>query len=135
MTILAAIDDTMASAPIIETAEELATGLEQELLLLHVMPEENDETETRDALEEVVATVTTAVQDPTIRIVPETGKRDVPSGRIAASIMAVADEVDPEYLVIGSRKRTPVGKVLLGSVSQPVLLETDRPVVTVRQES
>ncbi len=134
MTILAAIDDTMASAPIIETAEELATGLDQELLLLHVMPEENDEETTREAVEEVVAASTEGL-DPTVRIVPEAAKRDVPSGRIAASIMAVADEVDPSYLVIGSRKRTPVGKVLLGSVSQPVLLETDRPVVTVRQES
>ncbi len=135
MTILAAIDDTMASAPIIETAEELAGGLEEELLLIHVMPEENDEAATRAAVEEVVAESTTTDRDPTIRLVPEAAKRDVPSGRIAASIMSVAEEVEPSYLVIGSRKRTPVGKVLLGSVSQPVLIETEMPVVTVRQES
>jgi nucleotide-binding universal stress UspA family protein len=45
----------------------------------------------------------------------------------------VAEELDPDYIVIGSRKRTGLGKILLGSVSKLVLANADTPVVTVEQ--
>lgn len=46
-------------------------------------------------------------------------------------ILRYADKVEAEYIVIGGRKRSPIGKALFGSTVQAILLEADRPVVTV----
>jgi len=51
------------------------------------------------------------------------------SGDTVSDILSVADEHDVESIVLGGRKRSPVGKALFGSVTQSVILETDRPVV------
>ncbi len=39
---------------------------------------------------------------------------------------------DAELLVVGIRHRNPVGKLLLGSVAQQVLLECPKPVLAVK---
>ncbi|MEW2482664.1 universal stress protein [Mycobacterium sp. NPDC049093] len=44
------------------------------------------------------------------------------------------DADDAELLVIGIRHRSPVGKLLLGSVSQQLLLECPKPVLAVKPE-
>jgi len=41
---------------------------------------------------------------------------------------------DAELLVIGIRHRNPVGKLLLGSVSQQLLLECPKPVLAVKPD-
>ena len=51
------------------------------------------------------------------------------SGEAAEDITDEAEELDADLVVLGGRKRSPVGKVLFGSVSQEVLLNTDYPVV------
>lgn len=53
------------------------------------------------------------------------------SGDPASELIEVADELDADLLCLSGRKRTPTGKVLFGSVTQSVILGTDRPVVTV----
>jgi nucleotide-binding universal stress UspA family protein len=47
-------------------------------------------------------------------------------------IVAYADSVDADLIVIGSRRRGPVLNALLGSVSRGVLHEARRPVLIVR---
>jgi len=63
----------------------------------------------------------------TIRAVDRTGPDD------RDPVDAVLDEIrdDPaiDRLVIGVRRRTPVGKAILGRVSQRLLLEADIPVL------
>jgi nucleotide-binding universal stress UspA family protein len=54
------------------------------------------------------------------------------SGDTVDEIVAVADSLDVEMIVIGSRGRGPFTSKLLGSVSQGVLSETRRPVLIVR---
>jgi nucleotide-binding universal stress UspA family protein len=51
------------------------------------------------------------------------------SGDPAEAIISTADELDADMIVLAARKRTPTGKVLFGSVTQAVLLGTERPVL------
>jgi hypothetical protein len=51
--------------------------------------------------------------------------------RTGAATLRVADSRDAQYIILGSRKQSPVGKALFGSVAQVVLLNTDRAVVIV----
>lgn len=46
-------------------------------------------------------------------------------------IMEVADEIDADRIIMCARKRTPVGKVVFGSVTQSVLLNAETPVTIV----
>ncbi|MFC4437252.1 MULTISPECIES: universal stress protein [Natrialbaceae] len=56
------------------------------------------------------------------------------SGDPASEIIRAADERDVDLICLSGRKRTPTGKVIFGSVTQSVILGTDRPVVTVSPE-
>lgn len=50
----------------------------------------------------------------------------------ADEILALATELHASLIVIGLRHRTPVGKLLLGSNSQQILLDATCPVVAVK---
>lgn len=50
----------------------------------------------------------------------------------AEQILEAAAEVEAELIVLGTRKRTPVGKFLLGSTIQRVILEAACPVLCVK---
>ncbi|TFV60628.1 universal stress protein [Mycobacterium sp. PS03-16] len=50
----------------------------------------------------------------------------------AEELLRVMDRPDAELLVLGIRYRNPVGKLLLGSVSQRLLLECQKPVLAVK---
>lgn len=50
----------------------------------------------------------------------------------AEDLVNVADEVDAELIVIGLRRRSPVGKLILGSNAQRVLLDAPCPVLAVK---
>ena len=52
-------------------------------------------------------------------------------GSVAGAILDVADELDAEAIVLGSRGLTGVKSLLLGSVSHAVLQHADRPVIVV----
>jgi nucleotide-binding universal stress UspA family protein len=52
----------------------------------------------------------------------------------AEELLKAVGRADAELLVIGIRHRSPVGKLLLGSVSQRVLLECPKPVLAVKPD-
>lgn len=56
-------------------------------------------------------------------------------GNAAEAILNVADEHDADQIVLAGRKRTPTGKVLFGSVTQSVILDTERPVLVCSAEA
>lgn len=61
----------------------------------------------------------------------EAGVKVEQSSRIgdpATEILAAADERDVDSIVLGGRKRSPFGSLLFGSVSQAVVLDSERPV-------
>jgi nucleotide-binding universal stress UspA family protein len=47
-------------------------------------------------------------------------------------ILKLANELNAELIVIGLRRRTPVGKLLLGSQAQTILLQAECPVLAVK---
>jgi nucleotide-binding universal stress UspA family protein len=53
---------------------------------------------------------------------------------VAEEIVGVARETGAELIVIGLRHRSPVGKMLMGSVAQQVLLGAEGPVLAVKPE-
>lgn len=62
-----------------------------------------------------------------LRTVP---KRDDP----ADDILDAVEHDDVDLVILGIRKRTPIGKILLGSTSQRVAIEAPVPVVMVKPE-
>lgn len=50
-------------------------------------------------------------------------------GDAVRAILNVAKEHDADQIVLAGRKRTPTGKVLFGSTTQSVILDTERPVL------
>jgi nucleotide-binding universal stress UspA family protein len=54
------------------------------------------------------------------------------SGVAADEVLRVAQEADASVIVIGLRKRSAVGKLLMGSSAQRILLDADRPVLAVK---
>lgn len=49
-------------------------------------------------------------------------------------LLTAMDRAEAELLVIGIRHRSPVGKLLLGSVSQQLLLDCPKPVLAVKPQ-
>lgn len=52
----------------------------------------------------------------------------------ATDLLSVAEEESAELIVIGLRRRSPVGKLIMGSVAQTVLLDANCPVLAVKAE-
>lgn len=50
----------------------------------------------------------------------------------ANEVLEAAEEHQADLIVIGLRRRTPVGKLIMGSTSQRILLEADCPVLAVK---
>jgi nucleotide-binding universal stress UspA family protein len=50
----------------------------------------------------------------------------------ATDLIAVAEELDALLIVIGLRRRSPVGKLIMGSSAQSVLLDATCPVLAVK---
>ncbi len=53
------------------------------------------------------------------------------SGDPGAEIVAAATSIDADVICVSGRKRSPAGKAAFGSVTQQVVLSSDRPVLTV----
>ncbi|WP_254521428.1 universal stress protein [Natrinema caseinilyticum] len=51
------------------------------------------------------------------------------SGDTEGDILEEAETYDVDAIVLGGRKRSPVGKAIFGSTTQGVILKSDRPVV------
>jgi nucleotide-binding universal stress UspA family protein len=50
-------------------------------------------------------------------------------------VLSAADGAAADLIVIGIRRRTPVGKLILGSTAQQILLEADCPVLAVKADA
>ena len=145
MTILAAVEGDRDQGRVLSTAADLAAAFETPLVVCHVRTVEEFEAHKRsleespdirdfdvDAERDHAATVAQQALADELDSTDQRIETDV-RGRVgepADELLAVADELDPRYLVLGGRRRSPVGKAVFGSTTQSVLLNADRPVVT-----
>jgi nucleotide-binding universal stress UspA family protein len=53
----------------------------------------------------------------------------------AEDLIGIAEEVSAELIVIGLRRRSPVGKLILGSNAQRILLDAKCPVLAVKADA
>src|ERR1700712_1850223 len=59
--------------------------------------------------------------------------REIPAGDdYADGLIAIAEEAAADMIVIGLRRRSPVGKLILGSNAQRILLDAPCPVLAVK---
>jgi nucleotide-binding universal stress UspA family protein len=54
------------------------------------------------------------------------------SSDVTQSVLDLVRQVQAQLLIIGARRRSPVGKALLGSVAQNLILQADVPVLVVK---
>ena len=66
------------------------------------------------------------------RGVEVTIQQAVGTGDVATELLRAAEQNEVELIVLGLRRRSPVGKLILGSTAQRVLLESPVPVLAVK---
>ncbi len=64
--------------------------------------------------------------------VPTGLRQPVRGNEPSEEVVATADELGAELIVIGMRRRTPVGKLLMGSTAQRIILTASVPVLAVK---
>lgn len=64
--------------------------------------------------------------------VPHTNVHAITGTDAATAILEAADHNGAELIVLGIRRRSPVGKLIMGSTAQRVLLEATVPVLAVK---
>lgn len=146
MTILVAVEENDRQTEHPKVAADLASTYGDELIAVHVIPTEEFlnnqqnanslakvgaqpiERAESEAAEMARSIVEDTVHDP----VDISGKGRV--GKPAESIVSIGEDVGARFIVIGGRRRSPVGKVVFGSTGQSVLLKADQPVVTVMEK-
>ena len=123
----------------LETLRELPGRDELEATVMHVfqeidtMPDEagprviesinEDLQELRDA-PETFDRAAEAIEDMGIPVAVATAQGDAVDG-----ITEVATERGADAILVAGRRRSPVGKAVFGSVTQGVILQSDRPVI------
>jgi len=130
MNIVAAFRPTTESRAAVDRAIEEARLRGGTVLVVHSMRGgERDELEQvmnhRTRVEELKAELATSGVDHELI---EYARGNSP----AEDLLAVARERGADLIVIGVRRRTPVGKLVLGSNAQAVLLGADCPVLAVK---
>jgi nucleotide-binding universal stress UspA family protein len=123
MTVLVAYNESPQGEAAMRAAVSEAARRRQELAVLVLTPQEGTKVPASLAhlLDTVPGTVTVAP------IVFRSEQADV-----ADAIVDRAEAVDADLVVIGSRKHSTVGKFLVGSTTQQVLLDSPAPVLVVK---
>lgn len=140
MTILAAVDGEHESDSVVEVAHDLSRAHGDRLVVVHVMTEEEYQNHgdtgrqyTIEQAEDDAASVAEEVVVETLGGMEGATARGA-VGDPADTILEAAEGLEARYVVIGGRRRSPVGKAVFGSTSQDVLLNAERPVVSVMRE-
>lgn len=149
MVILAAVNETENAKRVASVGYDLAEAFDDTLVALHVIPAAEAEAhlaemqrlsgfedfsisrEQESAARFAARLVEAAVPDADSERIDSRGR----IGEAGAAILSDMEELDPRYIVIGGRRRSPVGKAVFGSTTQTVLLGASCPTVTVMADA
>ncbi|WP_069386436.1 universal stress protein [Cellulosimicrobium cellulans] len=124
MTVLVAYNDSPQGETALHAAIAEAERRGTSLAVLVLTPQDPD-AGLPAGLAHQLDSLPDAVERPGVRYRPEHVDP-------ADAIVDEAERLHPELVVIGARKRSPVGKFLLGSTTQRVLLDSPSPVLVVK---
>ena len=139
MVIVAAVDRSERAADVVTVARTLAETFDVPLHVVHVMSrstfveiereavDKTDRPVEIDRIRELAADVAVEVASGIDTPYEAVGLMGDP----AEQVLDYADDHNALYIVLGPRKRSPTGKALFGSVAQTILLNAERPVVTI----
>lgn len=145
MAILAAVDENERSKRVVEVGYDLATTYQEPMVVLHVIPAEDyrshqaavqdlDEfsdfslTQEQESAERFARRfVEVSIDQPNYELIDPRGR----VGNVVEEILNEAEELDPRFMVISGRRRSPAGKAIFGNTAQRLLLGAYCPVVTI----
>lgn len=138
MTIVVGFDDSPHGRAAVSEGERLALQRDRHLLIVRYIAHSAGDSFTRvkaeraevehieSEIEGLRARLTDRGLTATVRIVHGLAHGE------ARALLDVCEAVDAELLIIGLRRRSRVGKMLMGSVALEVLVHADMPVLTVK---
>lgn len=114
----------------LDAARKEARERDASLLVVHSMRGgERDEGEIAATHDEALAKIE---EELTAEGIDYEVKRYARGASPSEDLLQAAEDEDVDLLVIGIRRRTPVGKLLLGSNAQDIILHADCPVLAVK---
>jgi nucleotide-binding universal stress UspA family protein len=128
--ILLAVDASLGSRAAEIATAALASQTDAEVLVVHVWDQGYWSTDIEEEANERAAGVVSDLA--AFGIAAQAGVRSTTSGDVAGEIAAAAADFHPDLVVMGSRRRSDLGRLLLGSVSHQVLTRVEAPVMLVR---
>jgi len=131
MTILVAYVPRPEGRAAIEAGIDLARKLDEDLVVVNADPGgENMSDAFSDATDQEVLT-----QKLTASGVRHDVRQYIRGRTAVEELQELAESLPASLLIIGLRKRSPVGKLFLGSIAQELLLSLDCPVLAVKATS
>lgn len=106
-----------------------AESKDQELVVLHVVEDLNTESREQAAADSSAAIRAAGANPDKVRVLV-----GAEGPNPAGALIDLAIEVNADTLVVGGRRRSPVGKLLVGSTVQQILLEAPMPVLFVKAD-
>jgi len=134
--LLVAIDNSDTTERVIAAAKELAKSTNAEVWVLHLREREvlgrtkGDAREDKDDALDLVNRTVTDLQSAGVNAHGQV--RETLFGQAAKEIVADADEVDAGVILMGTRGRSDLAGLVLGSVAHKVINLSSRPVLVVR---
>lgn len=144
MVILAAIDENERSKQVATVAADLARTYDDTLIALHVVPKDEyrahkeslrdipgfgDFSLTKEA-ESAKRFAREFVLDTVDDLDDDRFEARGRVGDVSTEILSTAETIEPRFLVISGRRRSPTGKAIFGNTAQQILLNAECPVVS-----
>lgn len=134
MSVVVAHQTRSSGSLALEEAARQASFRGTDLVVIHVVDSlDNDIAEANKAgISDAVEGALAATELPDLRwdVRLVAGGREI--SQVSEALLGAVKELDPALLVIGARRRSPMGKAFLGSVAQNVILDADVPVLVVK---
>ena len=116
MSVLVAVTDSPEGLAALEAAANEAAALNVQLTAINLTHADLDTSKLADGVP--------------VEVIVPTGGSDV--DEVEQVLQAIEERPEVTRLVVGVRKRSPIGKAVLGSIAQRLILEASVPVLSVK---